>query len=152
ERASCFDQLIAAAPDKVHVSIHFPERGDEVNRVIGQVKALEANGVRSGINLLVCRSKLAACAATAARLHDCGIENDRIVYLPMRMTDTPSASEVSRVAGDGPFQSMTCLATCGRSPRFCSIGWDKTVAWCSYTRSRRYMKSLTHQGLIEALT
>jgi hypothetical protein len=148
----CFDQLLAAAPDKVHVSIHFPDRVEEVDRVINQVTALAASGIRSGVNLLVSRLNLAACQKAAERLHDNGICNDRIVYLPMRMSDTPSAAEVAQVAGGGRFQSMTCLAACGRSPRFCSIGWNKTVAWCSYTRLRRNLKSLTYAGLIESLT
>jgi uncharacterized protein YjiS (DUF1127 family) len=46
---------------------------------------------------------------------------------------------------------MTCLAECGRSPRFCSIGWDQQVAWCSYTRSRRPLEELSHAGLMRAL-
>jgi molybdenum cofactor biosynthesis enzyme MoaA len=146
-----FDALVAAAPDKVHISIHFPDRREEVDRVIEQVTALAAAGIRSGVNLLVSRSNLPACEATARRLRDHGIDNDRIVYLPMRMADTPSPAEVARVAG-GPFQSMTCLAACGRSSRFCSIGWNKTVAWCSYTRSRRELKSLTYDGVVDSLT
>jgi hypothetical protein len=148
----CFDDLLAAAPDKVHISIHFPERREEVDRVIEQVTALAAAGIRSGVNLLVSRSKLPACRAAAQRLLDHGIDNDRIIYLPMRMADTPSPSEVAQVAGGRQFQSMTCLAACGRSPRFCSIGWNKTVAWCSYTASRRPLKSLTYDGLVESLT
>jgi organic radical activating enzyme len=147
----CFDQLVAAAPDKVHISIHFPDRQEEVDRVIEQVTALAVAGIRSGVNLLVSRSQLAACELAAQRLRDHGIGNDRIVYLPMRMADTPSPADVARVAG-GPFQSMTCLSACGRSPRFCSIGWNKTVAWCSYTRSRRRLTSLTYDGLMESLT
>lgn len=34
------ERLIAARPDKVHLSIHFPERESEVRRVIGQVLSL----------------------------------------------------------------------------------------------------------------
>jgi organic radical activating enzyme len=146
-----FDALLAAAPDTVHISIHFPERPDEVARVISQVTALEAGGIRSGVNLLVSRSKLRACVDTALRLRDSGIPNERIVYLPMRMADTPTPAEVAQVAGNRPFQSMTCLAACGRSPRFCSVGWNKTVAWCSYTRSRRRLESLSYDGLNRAL-
>jgi hypothetical protein len=55
------------------------------------------------------------------------------------------------VAGDLPFQSMTCLAACGKSPRFCSIGWDRSVAWCSYTVTRRPLTALTHAALTAAL-
>src|SRR5688572_16452115 len=36
------DDLVAARPDKVHVSIHFPDRPREVERVVRQVRDLEA--------------------------------------------------------------------------------------------------------------
>jgi hypothetical protein len=150
ERA-CFDRLVAAAPDKVHISIHFPDRIDEVTRVIAQVKALECAGICSGVNLLVSRTKLAACADASARLQAAGIGHHRVVYLPMRISDTPTAAEVAEVAGGRPFQSMTCLAGCGRSPRFCSVGWNKTVAWCSYTRSKHPLPALSYEGLLHAL-
>jgi molybdenum cofactor biosynthesis enzyme MoaA len=145
------DRLVAAGPDKVHLSVHFPERDGEVRRVIEQVHELAARGVRSGVNLLVARSNLAAAARAAEALRVAGIGNDRIVYLPMRGRDTPSAAEVARVAGGQPFQSMTCLTGCGKSPRFCSVGWDRTVAWCSYTRARAPLRRLTYAGLREAL-
>jgi hypothetical protein len=145
------ERLIAAAPDKVHLSIHFPEREGEVQRVIRQVHKLAQCGIRSGINLLVARSNLPAAHRAAEMVRQSGIDNKRIVYLPMRGRDTPTPAEVAAVAGGQPFQSMTCLVQCGRSPRFCSIGWDKTVAWCSYTRTRRLLPALTYEGLNAAL-
>jgi MoaA/NifB/PqqE/SkfB family radical SAM enzyme len=48
-------RLLRAAPDKVHVCIHFPEDVDEVARVARQALALSALGLRSGVNLLVSR-------------------------------------------------------------------------------------------------
>jgi len=146
-----FEELVLAAPDKVHVSIHFPERIDEVDRVLEQVIALGNRGIHSGVNLLVRQSRLPAAAAAARRLRDAGIDNRRITYLPMRMADTPTPHELSAVAGDEPFQSMTCLSACGRSPRFCSVSWDQRAAWCSYTRSRRPLEELTFAGLERAL-
>jgi hypothetical protein len=146
------DRLAAANPNKVHVSIHFPDRAHEVNRVIGQVADLEARGIRSGVNFLVTRSNLAAAREAAGRVRLAGIGNDRIVYLPMRGRDTPTPGELAEVAGNTPFQSMTCLTKCGPSPRFASIGWDRTVAWCSYTVTRHPLSSLTHAGLVNALT
>jgi hypothetical protein len=74
-----------------------------------------------------------------------------MVYLPMRGQDTPTPEEVAVVAGRLPFQSMSCLSGCARSPRFCSIGWDRTVAWCSYTRTRRVLPELSYAGLAAAL-
>jgi molybdenum cofactor biosynthesis enzyme MoaA len=146
------DALAEARPDKVHVSIHFPENRHEVDRVIRQVHELAHRGIKSGVNLLVQRSKLAAAAGAAAALRSAGISNQRIVYLPMRGQDTPRPEDVAVVAGSEPFQSMTCLAGCGASPRFASIAWDQTAAWCSYTSARRPIEPLTHAGLAAALT
>jgi MoaA/NifB/PqqE/SkfB family radical SAM enzyme len=143
--------LVKAAPDKVHLSIHFPERDNEVQRVIRQAGELAGRGIRSGINFLVARSNLPAARQAAQMVRDAGIDNERIVYLPMRGQDTPTPDEMATVAGSKAFQSMTCLLACGRSPRFCSIGWDKTVAWCSYTVTRRALPELTFQGLETAL-
>lgn len=145
------DRLAEAAPEKVHLSIHFPEREAEVERVIRQVGEIASRGIKSGVNLLVARSNLGAASRAAERLRAAGVGNDRIVYLPMRVQDTPTPKEVASVAGEKPFQSMTCLTGCGKSPRFCSVGWDKSVAWCSYTVTRRPLGPLTYQGLTEAL-
>jgi sulfatase maturation enzyme AslB (radical SAM superfamily) len=144
------EQLIEAAPNKVHLSVHFPEHAGEVARVIRQVHELASRGIRSGINFLVARSNLGAATQAAAAIRNSGIGNDRIVYLPMRGRDTPTPDEVGQVAG-GKFQSMSCLMACGRSPRFCSIGWDRTVAWCSYTVTRRPLTELTYRALTAAL-
>jgi hypothetical protein len=121
-----------------------------VQRVVRQVQELANRGIRSGVNLLVARSNLVGAQQAAAAIRAAGISNERIVYLPSRIQDTPTPAEVAQVAG-GPFQSMSCLMTCGKSPRFCSIGWDKTVAWCSYTQTRVPLPALTHRGLQAAL-
>jgi hypothetical protein len=144
------DRLVAARPDKVHVSIHLPDSGREVERVIAQVAALAARGVRSGVNLLVMRSRLAAATTAARAVRAAGIGNDRIVYLPSRGRDTPTPTEIAAVAG-GPFQSMTCLDACAASPRFASVSWDRQAAWCSYTAARRPLPTLDHAGLVAAL-
>jgi sulfatase maturation enzyme AslB (radical SAM superfamily) len=145
------DRLVAAKPEKVHLSIHFPERAAEVGRVIRQVTELAERGIRSGVNLLVARTQLDAAARAAEQLWSAGIGNERILYLPMRGQDTPTPEEIGRVAGKRPFQSMSCLTKCGPSPRFCSIAWDKTVAWCSYTVTRRPLAALTYEALVAAL-
>jgi MoaA/NifB/PqqE/SkfB family radical SAM enzyme len=145
------DKLVRAAPNKVHISIHFPESQSEVERVISQVTELAARGIRSGVNLLVTRSNLAAAESATSYLHRSGINNDRIVYLPMRGTDTPTPEQMAQVAGSKQFQSMTCLLSCGKSSRFCSIGWDKQVGWCSYTIAKKTLPTLTAEGLKIAL-
>jgi MoaA/NifB/PqqE/SkfB family radical SAM enzyme len=145
------DRLVQAAPDKVHVSIHFPEREAEVNRVIGQVRELAERGIRSGVNFLVARPTLDAARRAAELVRSAGIGNDRIVYLPMRVKNTPTPEEMGSVAGAARFQSMSCLMSCAKSPRFCSVGWDKSVAWCSYTETRRPLPELSYLGLEAAL-
>ncbi len=148
--ASGIAELADAAIDKVHVSIHNPRDAGEVARVIAQVHALDAAGVRSGVNLLVRRSNCDASRSVAAELRASGIDHRRIVYLPMRGSDVPSAAEVAAVAG-GPFQSTTCLSACGESPRFASISARRQVARCSYTVARRTLAAPTHAAVVAAL-
>jgi hypothetical protein len=148
---STLERLARVGPDKVHVSIHFPGHASEVERVIGNVMALTAIGLRAGVNLLVARSGLVAARNAAARLRAAGIDNDRIVYLPMRGRDTPTPAQVADVAGGMAFQSMTCLSGCAKSPRFCSISSDRLVGWCSYTAARAPLTAPTHAALCQAL-
>lgn len=150
-KGEAFDRLIEAAPDKVHVSVHFPDRRSEVDRVIKQVHALAEAGVASGLNFLVRRRELPAAVEAAAHIRASGIDNRRIVYLPMRGADTPTPEEIGQVAGSMAFQSMSCLMACAASPRFCSITWDKRVAWCSYTVSRHPLSDLTFASLAASL-
>ena len=145
------ERLISAQPDKVHLSIHFPENKSEVARVIEQVVTLAERGIKSGINLLVSASKLDHAKSAAELVRQSGIANERIVYLPMRITDEPTPKQVAMVAGRLDFQSMSCLLGCKSSLRFCSIASDRTVAWCSYTISRRPLPDLTFAGLKLAL-
>jgi molybdenum cofactor biosynthesis enzyme MoaA len=146
------DRLALAAPDKVHISIHFPDSQPEVTRVISHVEMLSIRGINSGVNFLVSRSNLPAAIAAATTVRQAGIGNTQIVYLPMRGQDTPTPQQMAQVAGSKHFQSMTCLLKCAKSPRFCSIGWDKKVGWCSYTSSRRELPTLTASGLATALS
>jgi len=147
-----FDDVVDARPDKVHVSLHFPERPRELARVIRQVVSLQEAGLRSGVNLLVRKSRVDHAVRASAALIEAGIGTDRIMFLPMRGEDTPTPKELATVAGTSRFQSMTCLLGCSASPRFASVGWDKQVAWCSYTSSRRPMPSLDFDGLMRGLT
>ena len=150
-QGALLEGLVDSRPDKVHVSIHFPANRQEVQRVARQVQELEAAGIRSGVNLLVSRNQLAHAEKAARFLRDAGIGNDRIVYLPMRIRDTPSAGDLARVAGSERFQSMSCLLGCAKSPRFCAIGWDRSVAHCSYTARRSTLREPTYTALQRAL-
>lgn len=145
------DALASAAPEKIHVSIHRPDDAAEVARAIRQVRAVEARGIRGGVNLLLRRSGVAAARAAAATLAGAGIGADRIVWLPMKLqADVPSPEDVAVAAG-GPFQSATCLTGCAPSPRFASLDADGAVAACSYTRSRTRLRAMTHAALLDAL-
>ena len=146
-----FDELVDTRPDKVHLSIHFPQNEKEVDRVVRQAHQLSTAGITSGINLLVAQSNLKAAETAAKMIRESGIGNERIVYLPMRSSDTPTPKQIAQVAGMKPFQSMTCLSKCGKSERFCSVGWNKMAAWCSYTESRRALETLDFDGLMNAL-
>lgn len=148
--AATLEALLRAAPDKVHLSIHAPERAGEVDRALRWTAELESRGVRSGVNLLVRRSRLSEARAAAARLSHLGPE--RLILLPLKGPgdDRPSPAEVASVV-QGPFQSMSCLNGCGKSPRFASIDADQRAAWCSYTTTRAPLPSLDFAGLTRAL-
>jgi MoaA/NifB/PqqE/SkfB family radical SAM enzyme len=146
ESPPTFEALVRAAPEKVHVSIHFPDRRAEVIRVVRQVQELASAGIASGVNLLVRRSQLESAKQATNELRDAGIDTRRIVFLPMRGSDTPTPEQVADVAGGSPFASMSCLTGCAKSPRFCTIGWDRTVAWCSYTSTRAPLRAQSHRA------
>lgn len=148
--AAAIAALVDAAVDKVHVSIHTPSDRDEVSRVIANVQALATAGLRSGVNLLVRKSRLAAAHEATRALHDAGISNERIVFLPMRGSDVPTPRDVADVA-QGRFQSTTCLSHCHASPRFVSISARRSVGWCSYTVERRTLASPTLRALRDAV-
>jgi sulfatase maturation enzyme AslB (radical SAM superfamily) len=149
------DRLAAAAPDKVHISIHYPHLSREVLRVRDQVARLEARGIRSGVNLLVEPERVPESKAAVATLADAGIGLDRIVLLPLRGASDPerqtSPRDILEAAGGKRFQSMTCLRACQKSPRFCAVSWDRTAAWCSYTSARARIETLDASGLRRAL-
>lgn len=151
DQQETFKTLVDSQPDKVHVSIHNPGDNREVTRVINQVRVLKENGITSGINLLVRRSSLSAAMVTGERIRQAGITPDRVIYIPLHGEDSPSPEEVAEAAGGSPFQSVSCLTDCRISPRFCSLGWDRSVGWCSYTSSRRNLDELTAAGLEVAL-
>ncbi len=148
-------QLVKTAPEKIHISIHFPHIEKEVTRVTAQVIRLQELGISSGINLLVEKQKLDEAKKATKALLEAGIGYDRIVFLPLKSVPTEkmtTAHDILNVTQGEHFQSMTCLKTCGKSPRFCAVSWDKQAAWCSYTSERRLLKSLDAKGLSDALS
>jgi MoaA/NifB/PqqE/SkfB family radical SAM enzyme len=148
-------RLVAAAPDKMHVSIHYPHIAREVRRVRDQVVRLASLGIRSGVNMLVERERVADARRAVATLAEAGIGLDRIVLLPLRgaydAERLTGPRDLLDAAGGQRFQSMTCLKACGKSPRFCAVSWDRTAAWCSYTSARAPIETLDAAGLRRAL-
>lgn len=145
-------EVVRSRPDKVHVSLHFPENRGEVRRVVRQVAELASRGLAAGVNFLVRRSRIEAAKRASCVLADAGIGPESIVYLPMRGSDTPEPRQLAEVAGTDRFQSTTCLLACAASPRFASLDWARRAAWCSYTSSRRPLPSNDYAGLLAALT
>jgi MoaA/NifB/PqqE/SkfB family radical SAM enzyme len=142
QKKEYLNQIIESPPEKIHISIHFPENKNEVNRVIKQVNDIAALGIKSGINLLVRNDNVFESRLAAEFIKSEGIGQERVVYLPMRMKNPVSADAIKFVANIEKFQSISCLKDCGISERFCSISWDKKVAWCSYTHSKKQLTKL----------
>ena len=152
EDPDVYRALVTSTPNKVHISIHDPENVNEVNQVIHQVKKLDQDGVTSGINLLVHQSTIQAAQHTAEKIQAEGIGLERVIFIPRHGENSPTPDKVASVAGEQPFQSVSCLTGCRKKSNFCAIGWDQKVGWCSYTSSRKSMDSLSAAGLEEALT
>ncbi|WP_428267986.1 radical SAM protein [Haliangium sp.] len=151
EDAQVLSALVEARPERVQLSIHHPHAAPEVHRVLGQVRALEAEGIDAGVNVLVRSSQLAAAAALVSRLRDQGLRPDQVLLLPMRGGDTPTPKDMAGVVGAGPFLSMSCLLACGPSPGFCTVRHDRSVSWCSYTTATHALVEPTYAGLLAAL-
>ena len=79
------------------------------------------------------------------------LEGRGIINSHLEGTTGNCSKQIAKVAQSQPFQSMSCLQFCHPNARFCSIGWDKTVAWCSYTTARHPLKALTAEALDAAL-
>jgi len=140
--------------NKMHVSIHFPDRTTEVMRVIQQVKDLAAAGLKSGINMILRGEDMAAEKAAVVRIKEAGITAERVVFLPMRgKGQHPNLERFREVASilSPKFQSVWCLMECRKSDRFVSVNWQGRVGWCSYTGAKTPMKEFTYAGMQEAL-
>lgn len=140
--------------NKLHISIHFPERPTEILRVLRQVKEAEAAGLRSGINMVLKGEDLEAEKAAVRQIKEAGIEPDRVVFLPLRgkgkAPDMVKFRAVAELLGP-KWQSTWCLLACKRSDRFVSVDWQGRVGWCSYTEAKTKMAEFTYAGMLEAL-
>ncbi|MCR5400902.1 MAG: radical SAM protein [Treponema sp.] len=152
EKEEVFSELLQNKPDKVHLTIHHPENKAEVERVTGMVKRIAAEGIKSGVNLLVSDFNLIEAKAAYSELLENGITADRIILIPRRFTCEPTAKQLSEIACGKPFQSPSCLTGCKQPTEFCSVSWDKKVNWCSYATGKQAITKFTYEGLMEALS
>lgn len=151
EKEEVFSKLFQNKPDKVHLTIHHPENKAEVERVINMVKRIAAEGIKSGVNLLVSDFNLTEAKTVYSELLANGITSDRIILIPRRFTCEPSPKQLSEIACGKPFQSPACLTGCKQPTDFCSVSWDKKVNWCSYATGKQPIKEFTYNGLMDAL-
>lgn len=147
-----FDEFTHHLPDKIHISIHYPEDEKEVNRVISMVKKLEEYPVKSGINLLVSTKNISESKHVLRKLEENNIGRDRIIVLPMKYRFSPSKKEMIAVTEGKPFQSPSCLLGCKRPLSYCSVTWNKMVSPCSYSPSKEELKDISFDGLMKALS
>lgn len=151
EKEEIFSKLKENKPDKIHITIHHPENKSEVERVIKMIKKIAAEGIKSGVNLLVSDFNTNAAKSVYEDLLSNGITSDRIILIPRRFTCEPTPKQISDIACGKPFQSPSCLTGCKQPTEFCSVSWDKKVNWCSYATGKQPIKELSYQGLMEAL-
>lgn len=145
-----WNNLMVHKPDKVHISIHHPNNRAEVERVVSQIKRLVLSKIKPGVNLLVGVDNIEPARETYQTLSQI-IAPDQIILIPQRFRNTPTAKQISEVAGKNPFQSPSCLLGCSRPKEFASVSWDKKVNSCSYAPNKELLSTLTYQGLIDAL-
>ena len=152
EDSGFFREFMNHLPDKIHISIHFPEIRDEVERVILMVKRLEAFPVKSGVNLLVSTQNIDYVKSVFEELERRGVSRDRVIILPMKYRFCPSPEQIRDIIGGRPFQSPSCLLGCKRPEHYCSVTWNKMVCPCSYSPSKVELEKLTYEGLVDALS
>ncbi len=147
-----WNELMIHAPDKIHITIHRPNDSEEVGRVISQVRRLAKNSViKPGVNLLVSDNLIEECRTTYSKLRSF-LKPDQIILVPRRFGNTPSPEQLALITDRQPFQCASCLLGCRPPSNFVSISWDKKVNRCSYALGKQRLKSLTYQGLLDALS
>ena len=150
ENERIWEMLTEHKPDKIHITIHKPDNEAEVNRVERQVQRIASIGIKPGLNLLVGDDKVAQAKNVYERMSKV-LNNDQIILVPQRFSNTPTSQQLASVSGGKPFQSPSCLLKCQRPMNFCSVSWDKKVNSCSFAPNKEQLKSLDYKGLIEAL-
>ncbi|MBR5299989.1 MAG: radical SAM protein [Bacteroidales bacterium] len=137
-------------PDKIHISLHNPGSRHELENVIREVIHLPDFGIKPGCNLLVGKSTIEESKIAYERLLEV-LSPEQIILVPLRWYGTPTAEELSYVAGGKPFQSPSCILGCSRPQNFASVSWDKKANSCSYAPDKQPLNTLDYNGLVNAL-
>ena len=152
ENTGIFEKLLNNQPDKIHLTIHFPNRDEEVKRVVKMLKTISSKtDIKVGVNLLVNSLQIDSCKKVYEMLTDGFLQPEQIIIIPQRFANTPTPKMLLDVSGGKPFQSPSCLLRCHKPDNFCSVSWDKKVNFCSYATGKQTLESLDYQGLINAL-
>ncbi|MBO7599361.1 MAG: radical SAM protein [Bacteroidales bacterium] len=145
-----FEKVIETPPDKIHITIHFPDNEKEVSRVIKTLEKLSKTNITPGVNLLVNSNKTDVCQQVYKKLLTF-LTPKQIILIPQRFSDTPTPKQLAAIAGGKPFQSPSCLLKCTPPQDFCSVSWDKKVNFCSYAGGKKPLQTLDYHGLMAAL-
>lgn len=151
ENPEVWDTLTKHQPDKIHLTIHQPDRQEEVDRVERQLRQIADIGITPGVNLLVGADKVEDVRRVYERLSKT-LDPKQIILVPQRFSNTPTPKQLSVVAGGKPFQSPSCLLGCKPPENFCSVSWDKKVAPCSFAPCKEPLPTLNYAGLQSALS
>lgn len=150
EDESMWQLLEQSKPDKIHITIHQPNNEKEVQRVEALLPRIKAVGIKPGLNLLVGADKIEAATNVFQRMKKM-LDDDQIILVPQRFSNTPTPKQLASVAGGKPFQSPSCLLACKRPENFCSVSWDKKVNSCSFAPNKEPLETLDYAGLTSAL-
>ena len=145
-----WEKLLSHKPDKIHITIHHPDKEGEVSRVEKVIGRIGEVGIKPGVNLLVSTNYLNEARIVFQRLGKI-LNRDQIILVPQRFAETPSPEQLSTVADGNPFQSPSCLLGCKRPNNFCSVSWDKKVNSCSFAQGKVVMETLDYKGMLKAL-
>ena len=138
-------------PDKIHITVHYPDNSREVERVKGLLPRIAALDIKPGVNLLVGADKIDKAKSVYSQLTRDLLSTNQVILVPQRFTNTPTAKQLGSVADGKPFQSPSCLLGCRRPMDFCSVSWDKKVNSCSFSPLKVPLKTLDFNGLVESL-
>ena len=146
-----WQKLEQCKPDKIHITIHQPDNEREIQRVESLLPRIDAIGIKPGLNLLVGADKIEAATNVFQQMMKI-LQNDQIILVPQRFSNTPTPKQLASVAGGKPFQSPSCLLACKRPENFCSVSWDKKVNSCSFAPNKMPLETLDYAGLMDALS